>query len=380
MQAPTVTEIAGSAAKETKTRFYRPELDVLRFLAFFLVFVSHALAWTDPSSLLLRGIKFGAVMGVPVFFCLSAYLITELLLREKDKTQTVSISSFYGRRILRIWPLYFAALFVGFMICPMISNQKITVAALLSYIFLAGNWYTYFHGYLPEGLSVLWSIGVEEQFYLVWPSIIRYLNRRSIVMTACLMWLISLVSAMWLNSRPVVSPYIWVNTLPHLQYFAIGALISVGFRKNLPRIHRYLRPVLIVAALALFLFVIPNWSIMTLKYGTPLATACTGHLIGGAACAFLLIGILGAKIPARMNFLVYLGKISYGLYVYHLWCLKFVMSVALHELHIKQHPIILTFGFALPLAILVSAISYRYFESPFLRLKERLEIIQSRAV
>ena len=86
-------------------RFYRPELDVLRFIAFGMVFLSHAVGQYRLADV--------GILGVPVFFMLSAFLITELLLQEKQKTGTVHVSSFYIRRILRIWPLYFAALALG---------------------------------------------------------------------------------------------------------------------------------------------------------------------------------------------------------------------------------------------------------------------------
>ncbi len=377
MQNQTVRDAVTMVAPDTKIRFYRPELDVLRFIAFLLVFLCHTIPLKDNSSHFLEGVKNAASMGVPVFFCLSAYLITELLLREKSKTQTINMSAFYRRRMLRIWPLYFAVLFAGFLLSPVIYGERITLAALLSYIFLAGNWYTFFFGYLPHGSIVLWSIGVEEQYYLVWPSVVRFASRQGIIAVSCFMWIASQIALLWLCSRPVMNPRIWVNTLPHLQYFAIGSLVSACLSHRIPRISAFLRPVMIFTGL--ILFVVANEIFVKKLSGSLGAMTYAGYLIVGVGCALLLIGMMGARIPAGMKGLVYLGKISYGLYVYHVWCLEFSGAFAVNVLHFKHHLSFFIFGLGFPLTVLVSALSYRYFETPFLRLKERFEIVKSRA-
>lgn len=372
------TEVVAEAAAETfaaKTRFYRPELDVLRFVAFFLVFLCHWIPVKDPPEPFMDLIKNAASMGVPVFFCLSSYLITELLLRERRTTQRINTPAFYKRRALRIWPLYFAALFTGFFFVP--APHKETSGALLSYIFLAGNWYTFFHGYLPLGSSVLWSIGVEEQFYLFWPSVIRFAKNRGIILISAAMLIASQAGLLWLWSRPVVNPRIWVSTFPHLQYFAIGAIVSICFHQKLPRIHTILR--LAMIATGLVLFVMANEMVHINPDGSPGGMMYPGYLIVGIGCALLLIGMLGAEIPRRMKPFVYLGKISYGLYIYHVWCLQLSLVIA-KALYIHSHVSIFTFALGFPLTVLVAACSYRFFESPFLRLKERFEIVKSRTV
>jgi hypothetical protein len=99
---------------QRQERFYRRELDLLRLAAFALVFIGHSLdTRTSPT---LRTIGRAGMFGVPVFFALSAYLITELLTREKSAAGTVDLRRFYVRRILRIWPLYFTVLFAGFVL------------------------------------------------------------------------------------------------------------------------------------------------------------------------------------------------------------------------------------------------------------------------
>ena len=119
-----------------KQRFYRPELDVLRFLAFLLVFFRHGYeAFASPG---VRRVGEASGIGLPVFFLLSAYLITELLLREQEKTGTIHLRAFFVRRILRIWPLYFLFLLGSFLIA--VSGHGVfPPKALAAFLLLWGN-------------------------------------------------------------------------------------------------------------------------------------------------------------------------------------------------------------------------------------------------
>src|SRR5271157_1881088 len=120
-----VAQAVGNSTTSAATRqgsqepFYRPELDCLRFFAFLGVFVHHSIP-KEPSffrahglPVILSNFSYAGAFGVDLFFCLSAYLITKLLLREKDLTGHLNVKAFYVRRILRIWPLYFAFVFLS---------------------------------------------------------------------------------------------------------------------------------------------------------------------------------------------------------------------------------------------------------------------------
>src|SRR5271170_4480502 len=126
--------------------FYRPGLDILRALAFLLVFVAHGLASHIDKPSQIGAIARAGEFGVCVFFFLSSYLITELLLREKRDTGTILIPAFYARRILRIWPLYFAMIGVGWLYGLVSPTHTLSVAWLLSLLLLFTNWYTVDHG------------------------------------------------------------------------------------------------------------------------------------------------------------------------------------------------------------------------------------------
>ena len=120
----------------TSRGFYRPELDAVRFVAFFAVFCHHLLPKiTGAYPHLVRACGF----GLPLFFVLSAYLIGELLLREKEQYQTIDLRAFYIRRILRIWPLYFFALLVGCLYALFVDHKPREVVALGAFAVMLGN-------------------------------------------------------------------------------------------------------------------------------------------------------------------------------------------------------------------------------------------------
>ncbi|WP_395407295.1 acyltransferase family protein [Pseudoduganella sp. UC29_106] len=160
-------------SQNTAARFYRPELDVLRFIAFMFVFVTHrndlapidraAHPWLDAISQI-------GVFGVPVFFFLSAFLITELLERERRMTGGINVRAFYARRILRIWPLYFLVffglVFLGIFLPGAGANS---LTKWLFFMLFAGNWYITFNGWIEYPVNPMWSLSVEEQFYILIP-------------------------------------------------------------------------------------------------------------------------------------------------------------------------------------------------------------------
>jgi peptidoglycan/LPS O-acetylase OafA/YrhL len=156
-----------------EARFYRPELDALRFFAFLCVFFFHRVDYLPIDRTqhpLLWGMSEAGAFGVPVFFLLSSFLIVELLLRERAATGSVHIKSFYARRILRIWPLYFAACYGLIILGRFLPNVgPKDPRAWLAFTFFAGNWYILRHGWIASAFDPLWSIAIEEQFYITVP-------------------------------------------------------------------------------------------------------------------------------------------------------------------------------------------------------------------
>jgi peptidoglycan/LPS O-acetylase OafA/YrhL len=357
-------------------RFYRPELDVLRFVAFFMVYLTHTIPYGPDSPHWMTAFSKACGFGVPVFFALSAYLITELLTIEKRRTSSISTEAFYLRRIFRIWPLYFPML-IGVFIISRLHSWAIPTFGLIAYTFFIGNWYTSHHDYLPQGFGPLWSISVEEQFYLVWPLLIRYGSRRALGIICSLGWVGSQVAlvSLCLQHTPI-EPAIWTNSLTHLQYFALGAGVSLLLNGSVPKIQDKVRFVMISAAMLLFFapgYILDSGSVTEFS---SISSTYPEFLLAGAAITLVLVGFLGSSVLAGGRSLRYLGKISYGLYLFHLPCLLLLWKISRHFLNNEHHSAVSVLG--LPLTIGISSISYRYFESPLLRMKERFEIVKSR--
>ncbi len=167
-----------SMKPSTAPRFYRPELDIIRFLAFFGVFVSHSV---PVRMRFLHQLSSMGAMGMSLFFVLSSFLITELLRLEKQRTNTINISAFYIRRVLRIWPLYFLFIAFAVIIGSIWPEFNVPGRAIIAMLLLSGNWYVVLVGYLPKLLVPLWSISLEEQFYLVWPTLCRRLGKVALI-------------------------------------------------------------------------------------------------------------------------------------------------------------------------------------------------------
>src|SRR5262249_47880097 len=160
--------------------------DSLRFLAFLAVFVFHAIPRTQelystfPPALntIVRGVVSSAGCGVDLFFALSAYLITSLLMREIESAGRLDVRHFYVRRMLRLWPLYFG--FVGFaaLLSRGMKSKSLGWQYVAGFVLLAGNWVYTVLG-MPHSIALpLWSVSVEEQFYLLWPLAVSRASRR----------------------------------------------------------------------------------------------------------------------------------------------------------------------------------------------------------
>jgi peptidoglycan/LPS O-acetylase OafA/YrhL len=384
---PTQSIVPFQAAK----RFYRPELDSLRFFAFLAVFLFHVtprdpVAYSHysfvPRSLVpwICGIAGAGAFGVDLFFALSAYLITGILLREKAVRGHIDVKAFYARRILRIWPLYF--LFIGIAAAIPIWDhaQKLPWPYVAGYLLLAGNWVYAFRG-LPASVAIpLWSISIEEQFYLFWPPILRRITRRKLVYVVIALLVLANLARIALVAAHASGAAIEYNTFARIDPIALGILVACVLGDRSPRLSPSVRLGLILAALFTLALIGAYAHLNAPRSLAPVMGTLVGRPLVALASGVMLVAFIGATGPARIltsRGLVYLGKISYGLYVYH-------MAGVLIAEHILRnnatggHRGAALLGFLL--AIAFSAISYRWFESPFLRLKDRFAIIRSRPV
>lgn len=373
-----------------KTRYYRPELDVLRLIAFLFVFFVHRMDFApiDPVRYFWRyNITLLGDFGVPVFFLLSAFLITELLTRESERTGEVHARSFYARRILRIWPLYFGAFFGLALLENFIRHVGPPRASWLAFTFFAGNWYICIHGWIHAyPVNPLWSISVEEQFYIAIPLLVRYGTRRVLKLVSFLLIAVAYGAVIYyaLHPRHGFSSQ-WTNSLVQFQFFSAGTLLSLYLKGRLPQWH-------VVVRIGAFIAAIACWLVASVTFGvqadTPHSTVLGAPigwalLLGGTVLLFLsLLGTPSKYLPA---FAIYLGRISYGLYIFHELMLFLVFKTWRKQLDGLCRMLHVTYwrgGFgallALGLTILVAMFSYRFFEQPFLRLKRRFTFVPSR--
>jgi peptidoglycan/LPS O-acetylase OafA/YrhL len=355
-------ESAGAA--ESKNRYYRPDLDVIRFIAFLAVFCHHTFQ-DNPAHKSLQPVVMACGFGLSLFFTLSAYLITTLLLRERDKTQTVDLGRFYKRRMLRIWPLYFVALSGYMYLQHHQAGLGRTGVWYLAAFFMLGN--------LP-GLTVgvgehLWSISVEEQFYVVWPGLMKRLSIRQLVYCAlglvvlsnCVLAYYGLVHANTWNT-------VWWSSFVQMETFAAGILLALRDYVRPPTARSW--PVRIVGLIAVFGTWVAAVVVFHIK-GVDLpargpVSLCIGFALVAASCAGMIDLMYGTRRWPKS--LLYLGKISYGLYVFH------ILGLMYQGRH--WHGALA----ALTTKIVLASLSYKFLESPFLRLKEKYEVVLSRPV
>src|SRR5712671_540459 len=284
-------------------RFYRPELDVLRFFAFLGVFVFHAapramdfyIAAGYPqwlSRLLIPMFGAGAY-GVDLFFALSAYLITSLLLRERTTTGILDVRGFYLRRILRIWPLYLAFVAFAAIFAALVPGQHLPMRYVVGYSLLAGNWIYVFYGLPASFATPLWTVSIEEQFYLVWPVALRKASVRAMAIIAIGILVIANGWRIWLAVSAAPVEKIEYNTFTRLDPIAFGILIAL-FGHKLPSFTRLQRVALLCGGVATWIAVYA----FTVTGNTQRFTTwqmALGHPFTALASAAVLLAILGAQ-------------------------------------------------------------------------------------
>lgn len=373
-------------------RYYKPELDVLRLCAFLFVFFTHRLDlapideaknyWAYHLSLI-------GVFGVPLFFFLSAFLITELLCKEQEQSGTISVKSFYIRRMLRIWPLYFI-FFFGMVAITHLTDKfgHISPSVQLSFSLFSGNWYITFNGWLPSyPINPLWSISVEEQLYILLPLIIYFTTKRGLKIFSIIALAIAYITIFYYASRPTASfSGEWTNSFVQFQFFAAGILLSVYMRDWQPNWHIAIR-------MLLFLTGIICWLIASIVCGihadAPHLSSIPQAIIGwfliltGVICYFL--SFYGSREKYMPKVLRYLGRISYGMYVFHItmfWLVYQIFKVEVTDFSKKiglyDWKNEVGFVIAFFATVIIAIMSHSFLEKPFLQLKKRFTIIPSR--
>jgi peptidoglycan/LPS O-acetylase OafA/YrhL len=347
---------------------YIPQLDGLRGTAVILVLIGHAASFVEglPYAGMVEYVRF----TVDVFFVLSGFLITGILLDSKGSAHY--FRNFYARRSLRVWPLYYLVLFLVFVVAPLFRPaMRPTVASIWpAFIFYVQN--IRYHYMYPFGLGATWSLAIEEQFYLTWPVLVFLLKRQTLSIVAVCLVVVSTSVRLtsYFHGAPPTFPHMF--TLARLDSIAFGCLAALWLRSPTctlarwrVRSYQFLGFGLGSTALARILMH-RNSSIVSYTF---LAMAFTG-LLGISLISDPRSSLLGRTLS--LGWLRHIGKISYGLYLWHLplFILWFRFLGSLRFL--QPYPVarnLLAFVGQLLLAALAASISWRFFEEPILRHK-----------
>jgi peptidoglycan/LPS O-acetylase OafA/YrhL len=357
-------------------RFYLPELDGLRFFAFLAVFLSHVAVFSNGGSeakpAVIQIFNLIGRFGVDLFFALSAYLLTTIMMREKERFGALDLRAFYMRRLLRIWPLYFSWIAVLILTRRLWSDYS--VGFFVPWLLFAGNFQASLIAINSLVILPLWSLSVEEQFYLVWPLLVRNLTRRGLIVAGAVIWILTLFARFELIRDGFTPHQIWFTGFARLGSMAAGILIAALMRRPV----QWGRPIL-------FLFGLLCWAEagtchLLLSRPEGFAAPMWGFSIAAIGSVAFLVATIGVKPGNLLNSsaLVYLGRISYGLYIFHGAALVAADHLVPASSNAVFWPLLAILAFAMTLAL--SAASYRWFESGFLRMKKRYEVIGSAPV
>ncbi len=382
-------------------KIHFPGLNGLRFIAALSVIIGHVELIKSDYGIynFEKSIPFfsntSGHLGVILFFVLSGFLITYLLLAEKGKYKKISIKKFYIRRILRIWPLYFLILLVIFLLFSLLSkgansyaffNSKNIILSIILYVFFLPNLASQFGMWIPLG-SHLWSIGVEEQFYLIWPVMVNYVRKRILLVLVLIFVGVSLFPHLidFVTNHISFNPGIFLFLKQLSKFFiiakfnsmAMGGIMAWLYYSKKKSILKILQHHVVEAGVFILAFLLWILGYMPKYFGDEMYTILFSIIILNMATSPRTL------ISLENRLFDYLGKISYGLYVYHWISIVIILLIirnVIPTLEIAQNALqynLIIYPTAIVLTIGLSALSYEFYEKWFLKLKKRYSKISS---
>lgn len=365
-------------------KLYFPNLNGLRFIAACFVIINHVeqlkAFYNIGDGMVSQFARMIGKLGVMLFFVLSGFLITYLLLSEEHSTGKIHTRKFYIRRFLRIAPLYYLIVILVFFVLQHFSFFEIPQMEnpiqgdfnflLVLHILFLPNLATAIYGFIPY-IAQAWSIGTEEQSYLLWPLLLKkFKKNRGFLMIGIIIFYV-VVKIILLDKFPIHIPYKQIIS-KFWNHFNINSIALGGFFA-----------VLLFKKHSILKYIINNKTFYSI-----LLITLTFLLLGIRIPYFhylaysFLFGIIIINLAANKNLknvlewsvINYLGRISYGIYMYHFLVMILVLIVA-SKFDIETN------WFIYPLTILgtvgISSISYHYFEAIFLKLKTKYTFIKS---
>lgn len=371
-----------------------PGFDSFRFVAACIVLCCHIEIQKHylllPTLISIDAVYEIGKMTVTSFFVMSGFLITHLLLKEKEQTNDIRLSWFYIRRGLRIWPLYYLLTFIAFFILPLSDAgyvpaqseelQQQFLPKLFLYIILMPQ-FIYLNGLPVPGAEQLWTIGTEEIFYFLWPVVLLFSKnplRSTIIcgggwlLTKFILW----QGSAYLLHADTNIPYTLFSIMYYnkIECLMLGSLAAIGLKQNTYWFNFISKNIIF---LFIGIFILLALMAASLQFGA-------FDYFWYAFAFMLILSYTGTRKPSQsaalQSFSRYLGHITYSLYIWHFPVVLIVLHYSLRVWHWSPTEIgsnagiyLLVFAGTLTSAIL----SYHLIEKPFLRLQNRFRPLHS---
>ncbi|HEY9731195.1 MAG TPA: acyltransferase [Drouetiella sp.] len=385
--------------------FYLPELDGLRTICFLYIFMAHSWLIPQPNGQFFlidwynAFVKWGLI-GLDMFFVLSGYLITSLLLKERLKNGNISLPLYFRRRMLRIWPLYYLVICAGSFVIPFLGNRNLNMQVYFNFLkdifvpmfLFVGNYGLIFKSFsllaLADELTFpianlfrpLWSVCSEEQFYVTWPFVLRKVTSwKHLSLVIAGFTLLSIGFRYCFQQYSLTNPAgVWMpstlynfNTLCGLDTLMAGALIAT-IQLQLPdawaKICKFGAPIAVSALIILTVMIVflpePSNSVLIVPVYFTIALTC----------GMILIGTMSwAPLRTFLSMFAGVGKTTYGMYLVHHPIIAMTENYMRFNLHMDNDAqcYVLRFGISLTLTLIMGQLLYRNIEKhlEFLRSK-----------
>jgi peptidoglycan/LPS O-acetylase OafA/YrhL len=368
------------------------ELDGLRGVAVLLVVALHtfkraAYFTKNPFLLFLTELTSVGWVGVDIFFALSGFLITSILLRARDKKDY--FKNFYIRRVLRIFPLYYLGIAVVLLFAPKIEKDFVAHLSTILPMMLIyqQNWLLIFSDLkITLYLWITWSLAVEEQFYLLWPLAVYFLKKENLLKVSLgivvLSILLRVVGALIWKDVSEYSLFFYYNSFTRFEEIIIGALLAVLFSYQglRERIRKFSLPVFYASFLVFLLLCIGSLP----NVPNPLYGNVTFTVFGYTAAALFSTALIAVfitypenaflRVLFRNRVLVFFGKYSYSIYLFHMTVAIIVLEYLWHTGLRGWWMYIFYAGIVLGIATLVAFLTWHLLEKHFLNLKKYFEV------
>jgi peptidoglycan/LPS O-acetylase OafA/YrhL len=354
---------------EKISRVHFHTFDSLRFFSFLLVFLFHA---GIPEGSFLNYFSRGAI-GVSFFFVLSGFLITYILLVDKLNNQKIPLKNFFKKRMIRIWPLYYFMILFAFCTPFLLSLLHLPSSDdgfkpnwFLTLTFLE-NYEVMYRGGHPNvsPIQVIWSLCIEEHFYVIWGIIMYFISVKNIpkLIILCL-----IISFGFRITYSIVGIRDW-DVFSNLDYFALGAIPAYifVFKKNIieklgriPAVYKYV-----------YFFIVILFIAMPIEF-LILGDFNVRHVFFGILFSLLILLTLGNKNVFKLSdksIIAKLGKYTYGLYLIHMMPIMLLIKIG-EKYPIEPH---LRIFISLVVTIVLAFLSYHLFEKQFLKLKNKIK-------